>query len=180
MGILKRAAMLAVCVLLLAACQYDTLDEAIEKSIPFNMKNIIHTEKTKEGSVVLYTTIQKGESGEVEALAAAYLEGNGKEGWKNAGHNHWTYYKNKYMMQYSEAFYIYSPEGKLKEKVPVIFGKINSPKIAKVEAAGKDGAFKKAYIVKKGKDRYYYIFGDYKIARGLDGGGKELSRQGKR
>ncbi|WP_083413088.1 hypothetical protein [Bacillus massilinigeriensis] len=180
MSILKRTAMLAMAVLLLAGCQYDTLKEAVSKDIPFNKKAIIHTEKKKNGAVVLYTTEQKYNDEKVEALAAAYLSGNEKEGWENTGHNHWIYYENKYMMQYSETFNIYSPEGKLTEKVPVVFGRINSSKVISVEVSESGEKFRKAVIVKKGKNRYYYIFGDYKIARGLDKNGKEISRQGKR
>lgn len=178
MGKAGRAIILLIC-MLLAACKYETLDKAVEKDIPFNIQQIVHMEKLKEGTLVLYTTKQKDGAARVDALAAAFIEGNSKEGWENVGHNHWVYDKNAYLMQYADSFHVYNSEGKLKVKVPVLFGKINSPKITKVEVAGADKKFTEAKIIKKGKDRYYYAIGDYQIARGLAKDGKELNRQGK-
>lgn len=179
MGKVGRAIMLAMCMLLLAACRYETLDQAIEEGIPFNIQQMVHMEKLKEGTLVLYTTKQKDGAERVDALGAAFIEGNSKDGWENVGHNHWIYEKNDFMMQYKDVFHVYSPDGKLEVKVPFLFGKINSPKITKVEVAKSDKKFSEAKVIKKGKERYYYAIGDYQFARGLAKDGKELNRQGK-
>ncbi|WP_210365649.1 hypothetical protein [Bacillus sp. REN3] len=180
MGKMRRAAMFIMCMLLLAGCKYETVEEAIRKDIPFNIKQIIHKEKTKDGWVVFYTTEQKDGRKQFEALAVAYIKGGKKDGWENAGHNHWTYYENDFMILYADAFHIYRKNGKLEERIPVIFGKIANPGVKTIEAAGTDGKFKKIEIIQKGKDRYYYAIGDYKQVRALGADGKELNRQGKK
>ncbi|PLR99829.1 hypothetical protein [Bacillus sp. T33-2] len=178
MGKVRFAAILAFSLLLLAACNYASLDEAIQKDIPFNIKQIVHKEKVEKGTIVFYTTRQKDGSEKFDALAAAFLTGNDKGGWENAGHNHWVYYKHEFMTQYADVFHLYTPKGKLEANIPVIFGRINSADITAVEVAGADQQFTKATIIEKGKQRYYYAVGDYKIARGLSKDGTELSRQG--
>lgn len=178
MGKLRRAAIMAMCVLLLSACTYKTAEEAIQKDIPFNIKQIVHKEKVKDGWLVFYTTQQKDGANKFDALAVAYIKGSNKAGWENAGHNHWTYYKNDYMILYAEVFNTYHENGTVDMKIPVVFGKIVNPDIQTVEAAGADGKFTKINIIKKENERYYYAIGEYKEVRALGADGKEMDRQG--
>ncbi|HAQ06378.1 MAG TPA: hypothetical protein DCR24_02160 [Bacillus bacterium] len=180
MGKLRRAAILAICMLLLSACAYKTAGEAIQNDIPFNIKQIVQKEEVKDGWLVFYTTEQQEGSSKFEALAVAYIEGSEKEGWENAGHNHWTYYKNDFMILYSDVFHTYHENGTLDSKIPVIFGKIVNPEIKSVEVAGDDGKFTKIEIIEKEKERYYYAIGEYKQVRALAADGKEIDRQGEK
>lgn len=180
MGRLRRAAIMAICVLLLSACTYQTAGEAIQNDIPFNIKQIVHKENTKDGLLIFYTTEQKDGTNKFEALAAAFIKGSEKAGWKNAGHNHWTYYKNDFMILYADVFHTYKENGELEHKIPVIFGKIVNPDIQSIEAAGADGKFKRIDIIKKGNERYYYSIGEFKEVRALGADGKEMDRQGEK
>jgi hypothetical protein len=177
---LRRAAIIAMCMIVLSACAYKTAGEAIQNDIPFNIKQIVHKEEVKDGWLIFYTTEQKEGSNTFEALAVAYIKGSEKEGWENVGHNHWTYYKNDFMILYVDTFHTYNTNGKLDTKVPVIFGKIINPDIKTIEAAGADGKFIKIEIFEKENERYYYAIGDYKEVRALNGDGKEIDRQGEK
>lgn len=177
---LRRAAIMTMCVLLLSACTYKTAEKAIQNDIPFNIKQIVHKEKVKDGWLVFYTTQQKDGTNKFDALAVAYIKGSKKDGWENAGHNHWTYYKNDFMILYADVFHTYQENGKLDNKLPVVFGKIVNPDIRSVEAAGADGKFTKINITEKGNERYYYAIGDYKEVRALGADGKEMDRQGEK
>ena len=180
MGKLRQTAIIAICMLLLSACSYQTAGEAIQNDIPFNIKQIVHKEEVKDGWLVFYTTEQQEGSNKFDALAAAYIGGNEKEGWENAGHNHWTYYKNDFMILYADVFHTYRENGTLDVKIPVIFGKVVNPEIQSVEAAGTDGKFTKIEIIEKEKERYYYAIGEYKQVRALAADGKEIDRQGEK
>jgi hypothetical protein len=180
MGKMRQTAIIAMCMLLLSACAYQTAGEAIQNDIPFNIKQIVHKEKVKNGWLVFYTTEQKDGGSKFEALAVAYIEGSKKAGWENAGHNHWTYYKNDFMILYGDVFHTYRENGKLDAKIPVIFGKILNPDIQSVEAAGADGKFTQINILEKENERYYYAIGEYKEVRALAADGKEIDRQGEK
>ncbi|CAM3988279.1 hypothetical protein [Mesobacillus thioparans] len=180
MGRLWKAAIIIMCTFVLSACAYKTAGEAIQNDIPFNIKHIIHKEEVKDGWLVFYTTEQKEGSKKFDALAVAYIKGSEKEGWENAGHNHWTYYKNDFMLLYVDAFTVFKEDGNVDVKIPVIFGKVLSPDIKTIEAAGPDGKFNKIEIIEKEKERYYYAIGDYKEVRALNAEGKEIDRQGEK
>jgi hypothetical protein len=177
---LWKAAMIMICTFVLSACAYKTAGEAIENDIPFNIKQIIHKEEVDDGWLLFYTTEQKEGSKTFDALAVAYIKGSEKEGWENAGHNHWTYYKNDFMLLYVDAFTVFKEDGNLEVKIPVIFGKVLNPDIKAIEAAGPDGKFTKIEIVEKENERYYYAIGDYKEVRALNAEGKEIDRQGEK
>lgn len=180
MGKLRLAAIMAICVFLLSACTYQTSGEAIQNDVPFNIKQIVHKEKTKDGVLIFYTTEQKDGADKFDALAVAYIEGSEEDGWKNAGHNHWTYYKNDFMILYADVFHTYKEDGELENRIPIIFGKLVNPDIQTVEAAGADGKFKKIDIIEKGNERFYYAIGEYKEVRALGADGKEMDRQGEK
>ncbi|RSD27334.1 hypothetical protein [Mesobacillus subterraneus] len=180
MAKLWKAAIMGMCIIVLSACSYKTAGEAIKNDIPFNIKQVIHEEKVDKGKLVFYTTEQKEGSRTFDALAVAYIEGSDKEGWKNAGHNHWTYYKNDFMILYVDTFTTFKEDGKLDVKIPVIFGKVISPNIKAIEAAGPDGKFTNIEIFEKENERYYYGIGEYKEVRALDAEGKEIDRQGQK
>ncbi|MBU8879210.1 hypothetical protein BGM26_09460 [Bacillus sp. FJAT-29790] len=164
-------------VLLLSACTVATMNMVIEEDIPFNVKEIIHTEKVKDGVILLYVTSQKNAKGEIDAVTVAFLKGNDQDGWKNAGHNHWEYNDNEYMTVYTDTFYDYDQKGKLENRLPVIYGKIQSEEIKSIEVKGQDQKAEKANIIEKESGRYFLKLGDYQIATGLTGDGKEVSQQ---
>ncbi|MBT2677621.1 hypothetical protein J7E38_01335 [Bacillus sp. ISL-35] len=180
MGRLWKAAIILMCTFVLSACAYKTAGEAIQNDIPFNIKQIIHKEEVEDGWLVFYTTEQKEGSKTFDALAVAYIKGSEKEGWENAGHNHWTYYKNDFMLLYVDDFTVFKEDGNLDVTIPVIFGKVLNPDIKAIEAAGPDGKFTKIEIIEKENERYYYAIGDYKEVRALNAEGKEIDRQGEK
>lgn len=156
-------------ILTLTACQSVlTLEEAIEKKIPFNVNEVIHKEEVKDGIIVFYTTKQKNESGPIKALAVAFLKKH-KQGYENAGNNHWYDGEHEHFTKYINTFYDYDQKGKLENKIAVTFGKVINGDIKSIEVRTKDG-YEEAEMFELGEDRYYFKLGNYKTIRGL---GKE-------
>ncbi|MFE4522678.1 hypothetical protein ACFRCQ_11070 [Cytobacillus firmus] len=163
--------------IILSGCSTATMGQAIDDGIPFNVKEVLHKEKVKDGVILLYLTQQNDGQNEVEAMAAAYLKGSDKKGWKNEGHNHWEHYENEHMTVYSDTFYDYDKEGNLENRLPIIFGEIQSGDIKKVEVAGKEEKFEEAAIINKENKRYFFKMGDFHTARGLSADGKEIIKE---
>lgn len=155
-------------VVLLAACKSESLEEAIQKDIPFNVKQVIYTEKVKGGEIILYITEQQVENEPIEALAIALMKEDEK-GWENAGNNHWDYRENPNMTVYLNTFYDYDKRGSLLQRIPVIFGKIHNNSIQTVQVAGQDSQYENAKLIYKDGDRYFIKLGEYRLAKGLNG-----------
>ena len=160
-------------VFLLSACRAVPMNQVIKEDIPFNVKEVIHTEKVKDGVILLYVTRQKNEKKEeFDAVTVAFLKGNNRNGWENAGHNHWDYHKEEQMNVFKDVFYDYNGKGDLETRIPVIYGKIEDSKINIVEMAGNVG-MERAYVIKTESGRYFFKVGDYEFVRGLTGNEKE-------
>ncbi len=167
-------ALLMMCALLLVACRPVPMNKVIKEDIPFNVQEVIHTEKVKDGVILLYATRQKNKHGEFDAITVAFLKGNDEDGWENAGHNHWEHEENELLTTYTDVFYDYDHKGNLENRIPVIYGKIESKDIKSVEVSGKDEKLEKSHIIEKGSGRYFFKLGDYEIARGLSSDGKAM------
>ena len=174
---MKQMALLMSVILLLSACTARTMNKVIEEDIPFNVNEIIHKEKVKDGVILLYLTHQKSKQGEFAALTTAYLKGNDQDGWKNAGHNHWEYEENEELTVYTDVFYDYDRNGHLENRLQVIYGKIENKQITIVEVFGDEERIDHARIIEKESGRYYMKMGDYKKARGGTNGGLERADQ---
>ncbi|MFE8695564.1 hypothetical protein ACFYKT_04225 [Cytobacillus sp. FJAT-53684] len=161
-------------VLLLSACRGVPMSQVIEKEIPFNVKEVIHTEKVKDGVILLYVTRQKSEKKEeIDAVTVAFLKGNDRDGWENAGHNHWDYGEGEQLTIFKNVFYDYNGIGDLENRIPVIYGKIEDSKINIIEVVGNEG-LERANMIEKDSGRYFIKVGDYEFARGLSGNGKGI------
>lgn len=163
-------------VILLSACTAVPMNKVIEKDIPFNVKEVIHKEKVKDGVILLYLTHQKNKQGEFDALTVAFLKGNDKDGWENAGHNHWEYEEDEQLTVYTTVFYVYDREGNVETRLPVIFGKIENKEYNRVEVLGAEERVDSARVIKKESGRYYIKVGDYKSARGISNDGAGMGR----
>jgi hypothetical protein len=176
----KAGLWIMLAAIFLAACQPKSFEEAMSTEVPFNVQKVIHKEKVKGGTIVLYLTEQEREADngaeKVQAVAAAYLQESKKAGWKNAGHNHWEYEQNDHMTVYPETFYQYDTEGNLKHKVPVVFGRIRNDDIKAVEAGKKD-AFEPAKLIETEDGRFYFAAGEFELVRGLSAEGKAVIQQ---
>lgn len=164
---LRLMLLVMIGILLLSACRAVPMNKVIEEDIPFNVQEVIHTEKVKDGVILLYVTRQKNKKGEFDAVTVAFLKGNDEDGWENAGHNHWENEENKQLTVYTDAFYDYDGKGNLENRIPVIYGKIESKEIKLVELLGKDDRLETISIIDTASGRYYIKIGDYKSARGL-------------
>ncbi|WP_231734785.1 hypothetical protein [Bacillus sp. FJAT-29937] len=164
---LKWIASLLFAVLLLTACSGATMDRVIEKDIPFNVKGVVHKEKVKDGAILLYVTKQKSNGEPVDAATVAFLKGNNRGGWENAGHNHWEHEENGWMTVYKDVFYEYDHKGNMENRLPVIYGKIEHEDIQSVFVFGENGQLENAPIFEKEGERYYIKLGDYETARGI-------------
>lgn len=170
----KWMTLMIITVFLLSACRAVPMNQVIEEDIPFNVREVIHKEKVKDGVILLYVTRQKDKNGEFDAVTVAFLKGNDQDGWENAGHNHWEHEENERLTVYTDVFYDYDKEGNLENRLPVIYGKVESEQIKIVEVLGKNDRLEIASIIEKESGRYYVKIGDYKSARGLSGDGKGM------
>lgn len=163
----RRIVSLLVTVLILAACSRATMDQVIKDDIPFNVKEIIHKERVKDGVVLLYVTNQKNKQGSFDAVTVAFLKGSNKDGWENAGHNHWDHKDDEWITVYKDAFYDYTQKGVLQNRLPVIYGKIESDDVQSIIVFGEDGKLEKAPIIEGEGGRYFIKIGDYEAAKGI-------------
>lgn len=170
----KWMAVLLTVMLLLTACRAVPMNQVIEEDIPFNVKEVIHTEKVKDGVILLYVTRQKNEKKEeFDAVTVAFLKGNDRDGWENAGHNHWGYDEDELLTVFKNVFYEYNGNGDLENRIPVIYGKIEDSSINSIEVIGNEG-LERAQMIKKDSGRYFFKVGDYETARGLSGSENEI------
>ncbi|MBY0122503.1 hypothetical protein H0173_11265 [Bacillus sp. S/N-304-OC-R1] len=155
-----------VILMLLSACSRLTIEEVIEKDIPFNVKEVIHKEKVKDGVILLYLTEQKNNHGIFDTVTVAFLKGNARDGWKNAGHNHWEHAESDWITVYKDVFYEYNKKGMLENYLPVIYGKVENDNVRFVNVLGEEEKLEKAYIIEKDSGRYFIKIGNYELVRG--------------
>ena len=164
--------------------KYDDFQEAIEKGIPYNVNDIIHTEQYDNVTIVMYTTTPNKEDfpfAEWEALAVGFFTGNEEGGWENIGHHRWTHYENDNMTVYRESLREYDNKGNELHDFYVVFGEVNNPEIVEVETKTKEEkTFEETEIIQhKGKSkRYFFKVGSESNVRGLSESGDIIDRQG--
>lgn len=162
--------------------KYDSLEEAVEKGIPYKVKDVVHTQNVDGVTVVMYTTEPDREVlpyANYDALAVAFFEGNDENGWVNIGPNGWNHYENDNMTVYVEILRDHDSEGNLKHHLPVVYGEINNAVITKVETKSKqETEFEAAEMITYKGKRYYFQVGDEFIVRGLSKEGEVIDRQG--
>ena len=170
-----------VILILTSGCslRYKTLDEAIEKDIPYEVKEILHIESLTDHAIVLYLTpVDLPTVSGVDTHAVAFIYGSDEKGGKNEGPNGWHYYQNNDMTLYIEtAAYSYS-ENTSNERLQVVFGQIHNKDIKNVKVAGLDNFFVDADIIERLSGRYYFKVGKYQIVQGLSENGEVLHQQG--
>ena len=162
--------------------KYDDFREAIEKGIPYNVNDIIYTEKYENVTIVMYTTEPNKEDfsfAEWEALAVGFFTGNEEEGWESIGSHGWDHYENDNMTIYFEPIREHDNQGNTKHEFYVIYGEINNSKIATIETKSKEEeSFEEVEIINHRGKRYYFKIGRETIIRGLSESGDVIDRQG--
>ncbi|EDL66393.1 hypothetical protein [Bacillus sp. SG-1] len=166
--------------------KYDSLQEAIEKGIPYDVENVIHTHHYDGITVLLYTTLPDKKDfpfADYEALAVAFFKGDDESGWENVGVHGWEHYENDNFTIYDQHLIVDDSEGNNLHKFHVVFGELTNPKIAKVETKASAGSagltvFNPAKIVSHKGNRYYLKIGEETIVRGLSENGEVIDRQG--
>ncbi|OZM56846.1 hypothetical protein CIB95_08725 [Lottiidibacillus patelloidae] len=163
-----------------AGCTYDTLDEAIEKGIPYEAREIIHKEIIDEVAIVLYTTEPKTKRWakvNKRMLAVAFFEKDGNE-WRNVGPNRWDYYEDEAMNAYLQRFHAYDRHGNRKLDLDVVYGEVNSEQISVVDAsADEQEDFNKLPIIETETGRYFFYVGKKKVVRAIAKNGTILSER---
>lgn len=161
--------------------KYETLQEAIEKAIPYEVNNVIHKEIYDGVTIIMYTTDPDKEElplANYEALAVAFFTGNDKDGWENIGHHGWTHYENENLTVYIEPLRDFKDTGETIHEFYVVFGEINNPEIVRVETKSpEEKNFEEAKILTK-YGRYYFKIGRETTVRGLSEDGVVLDQQG--
>jgi hypothetical protein len=162
--------------------KYDNFQEAIEKGIPYEINNIIHTEQYDGVTIVMYTTEPDNDEmpfANYEALAVAFFKGNDDEGLESIGHHGWTHYENDNMTVYIEPLRDYDNKGNTLHEFYVVFGEVNNAEIVTVETKTKEEkSFEEAEIIMNQGKRYYFQIGRETIVRGLSESGEVIDKQG--
>ncbi len=161
---------------------YDSLQEAMDKAVPYEIKTIIHTGTYGGVTAVMYTTDPDKKElpfADYEALAVAFFKVDEEKGWENIGGHSWTHYENENLTQYDEYLRDDDGQGNRLHELHVVFGEINNPDITKVETSviGKE-SFEEAEIIENGGQRYYFDTGSRTVVRGLSAKGEVIDRQG--
>ncbi|MFY3790877.1 hypothetical protein ACOQFO_04075 [Ureibacillus sp. MALMAid1270] len=160
--------------------KFETLQEAIEKGIPYKVNNIVHTDEYEDVTIVMYTTNpEEPPTANYEALAVAFIKGSDDEGWQNIGHHGWTHYENDNMTVYLQPLRINDDKGNTLNEFYVVFGEVNNPEIEKIETSTQeDEKFNEAKMITANGNRYYFQIGREPIVRGLSKNGTVIDRQG--
>ncbi|MDW7649757.1 MAG: hypothetical protein SCK29_01285 [Bacillota bacterium] len=161
--------------------RYKTLDEAIAKDMPYEVKEIIHIEKLPDHAIVLYRTpVELPNVSGVDTIAVAFMYGNDEIGWKNDGPKGWSHYENNDMTLFIEtAAYSYEYEDdEVRDRIQVVFGQMHNTDIKKVKVAGTDKDYVDTDIIQTVSGRYYFKVGKYQIVQGLSEDGEVLHQQG--
>jgi hypothetical protein len=162
--------------------KYDNFQEAIEKGIPYEINNIIHSEQYDGVTIIMYTTEPDKEElpfANYEALAVAFFKGDDNGGWESIGGHGWTHYDNDNMTVYMEALRDHDNKGNVLHEFYVVFGEVNNAEIVKVETKTKnEKTFEEAEIIVNQGKRYYFQIGREGIVRGLSESGEVIDRQG--
>lgn len=166
--------------------KYDSFQEAIEKGIPYDIENVIHTERHDGITILLYTTLPNKKDfpfAEYEALGVAFFKGDDESGWENVGAHGWEHYENENFTIYDKHLIVDDRKGNNLHEFHVVFGELTNPNIAKVETKASAGSagltvFNPAKIVSHKGNRYYLKIGEETIVRGLSKEGEVIDRQG--
>lgn len=162
--------------------RYDDFHEAIEKGIPYEVNNIVHTEEHGEITVVMYTTDPDEKDfplADWEALAVAFFTGSDENGWESKGGHGWSHYENANMTLYIEPFLDFDRQGNALHDFYVVFGEVHNPEILSVETKGhEEESFEEIEIIENEGKRYYFRIGREPIVRGLSKSGEVIDRQG--
>jgi hypothetical protein len=164
-----------IAILICTGCSYDTLEEAIEKGIPYDAKEVIHKEMLDDVAIVLYTTeprTKKWAYVNKRMLAVAFFEKDESGNWRNVGSNGWDYYEDKVMNVYFQEYHAYDYYGNKIKDIDVVYGEINSNKIRVVDAAAENQKkFHKLPIIETESGRYIFYVGKKDIVRAISKNG---------
>lgn len=121
--------------------KYDSLEKALEKGIPFSVKEVVHIQKIDGVTVVMYTTEpdrQQIPNADYDALAVAFFEGDDQKGWKNIGPHGWEHYENDNMTVYVTPLRESERHGNTKYELYIVYGEIHNDEISKIETKTKE------------------------------------------
>lgn len=162
--------------------KYDTLAEGLRKGVPYDVKDVVHTHKADDVTVVFYLTEPDPKdlpSADYDALGVAFFSGSDQEGWEHIGPNGWTHVANDDMTVYYQSLPSSVQQGSEREELYVVYGEINNSLIQKIETKSlQAGSYREANIIEKNGQRYYYTIGDERVVRGLSETGEVISQQG--
>lgn len=162
--------------------RYGSLEEAIEKGLPWDVKDVIHVREIEDVTAVLYAF--ETDNGQIphadrDFLGVAFFEGGDREGWKPVGLAGGAQTRHGNMTVHFERLGEHYRSGNFKRSLYVAFGEINNREIVKVETRAQDEeAFEEADIIEHEGRRFWFQEGPELIARGLSGDGTVIEQQG--
>lgn len=164
---------------LLSGCKstitYKSLDDAISKSIPYQVSSILHIENIQDGVIVFYLSPRD----DYHLIAVAFYKGDDERGWVKEGPMDLVDYYSEQMSFNVEtaAFYPQNLSNSY-ERLQVIFGQINDINIRDVKVGGANIEFVNANILETPEGRFYFKVGNYNIVQGLNVDGEIVLRIG--
>jgi len=176
---MKKRLLVMMVSLLLYGCTYPTLDKAIEKSIPYDVHDVVLIEEVGATSIVLYeTNANKDNFPQIDepVIALAIFKGSDQDGWKNVGPNGWTHNDSDSFTMYREFYYERDAQGEVTEYIPIYYGKLNNPNITQIITIDEDGHEKEAVLSEGSGGRYYVAFWDFMGLKGISKDGEIIDQ----
>lgn len=162
--------------------RYDTLDEAIDKGLPHDVKDVIHIRKVEDVTAVMYTfepDRRELPNADFDYLAVSFFKGNDRDGWKNVGPVRGGHYENDNLTLFFNDLHEIDSEGNTVRDLYIVFGEIHNGEIVKVETRAHDEAeLEEADILVHEGKRYYIQEGRELIVRGVAADGTVIDQQG--
>ncbi|UCZ53457.1 hypothetical protein LGQ02_01255 [Bacillus shivajii] len=180
----KKLVLLICTIFFISACgENETLEEAIENDIPFDVLETIHIEEVDGVYVVMYSTIPEGDQpqiGNMEGLGIAYFTETDVDGWKNVGPDSWTRMDHDQFTVYNDFHREFTDEGEFVTEIRVVHGKVNNPEIEQIKMANREtpNDLSEATMIHINGDTYYFMIGDYHIYQGYSEDGELVFEQG--
>ncbi|RWZ54476.1 hypothetical protein EQV77_14480 [Halobacillus fulvus] len=179
----RKTTPLLMCFLLLllvfigTGCSAETPKEAInnEWSGEIGVKDIVSKQKTKDGTMALFTGDSVEDHDNFEYLGIALMTGQSDEGWEVTFSDVTSITNDSFNIQH-RVFHYETEKGNIKE-LPVAFGALNNKNIATVTAEVKDEE-KELDILNTGANRYFYQLNAWGPIKLLNENGEVIDRYG--
>ncbi|MDT3701240.1 MAG: hypothetical protein RO469_17715 [Thermincola sp.] len=151
-----------------------TVEDAISKSIPYKVSNILDIVKMPGGAIIFYLSPKDN----YHLIGVAFFKGDNEKGWEIVGPRDLRDYHADQFSFNVETVAVFDAQGPFAERIQVVFGQINDNEIKDIKVGGAEVKFVNAKIIENAEGRFYYKVGKYNIVQGLNKNGEIVLQVG--